>query len=300
MEHRPEVSVQFDEQAKIVTVARRDDERLSRALHGLTRALIANMIVGVTEGYEKRLEIQGVGYLAALQGKTLQLRVGLANELQVPIPDGLKITVPDQQHIVIQGIEKQKVGHFAAAVRALRKPDRTKARASASLARPSGASRARRWRNRIANEKPRPVVAGRNRQLRHERQIGKQRKRRGFRVRNRLKHDTTRPRLCVFRSHQNFYAQIVDDAAGKTLASASTLDKDIRESARYGGNKNAAIAVGKTIAQRAIAAGVKEVVFDRREYKYHGRVAAMADAAREPDWCLVESGDCETASGLVC
>lgn len=121
--HRPEVSVQLDEQAKTMTVTRRDDERLSRALHGLTRALLANMIVGVTEGYEKRLEIQGVGYLAALQGKTLQLRVGLANELQVQIPDGLNVTVPDQQHIVIQGIEKQQVGHFAAAVRALRKPE---------------------------------------------------------------------------------------------------------------------------------------------------------------------------------
>ena len=84
---------------------------------------MVNMIVGVTQGYEKRLEIQGVGYLAAVQGKTLQLRVGLANELQVPIPDGLKVTVPDQQHVVIQGIEKQKVGHFAAAVRALRKPE---------------------------------------------------------------------------------------------------------------------------------------------------------------------------------
>ena len=81
------------------------------------------MIAGVTAGYEKRLEIQGVGYLAAVQGKVLQLRVGLANELQVPIPDGLKVTVPDQQHIVIQGIEKQLVGHFAASVRAMRKPE---------------------------------------------------------------------------------------------------------------------------------------------------------------------------------
>lgn len=123
LEHRPEVSVAHDEAAKALTVSRRDDERLSRALHGLTRALLSNMMVGVTEGYEKRLEIQGVGYLAALQGKTLQLRVGLANELQVPIPEGLKVTVPDQQHIVIQGIDKQMVGHFASAVRALRKPE---------------------------------------------------------------------------------------------------------------------------------------------------------------------------------
>jgi large subunit ribosomal protein L6 len=122
-EHRPEVSVAYDQATKIMTVSRQDDERLSRALHGLTRAILVNMIVGVTEGYEKRLEIQGVGYLAALQGKTLQLRVGLANELQVPIPDGLKVTVPDQQHIVVQGIDKQMVGHFAASVRALRKPE---------------------------------------------------------------------------------------------------------------------------------------------------------------------------------
>lgn len=122
-EHRPEVAVAYDEAAKVMTVTRRDDERQSRALHGLTRAILVNMVAGVTQGYEKRLEIQGVGYLAALQGKTLQLRVGLANELQVPIPEGLKVTVPDQQHVVIQGIDKQLVGHFAASVRALRKPE---------------------------------------------------------------------------------------------------------------------------------------------------------------------------------
>lgn len=122
-EHRPEVTVAHDAQAGTLVVSRENDERLSRALHGLTRALLANMMVGVTQGYEKRLEIQGVGYLAAVQGKTLQLRVGLANELQVPIPDGVKVTVPDQQHVVIQGIEKQKVHHFAAAVRAMRKPE---------------------------------------------------------------------------------------------------------------------------------------------------------------------------------
>jgi large subunit ribosomal protein L6 len=122
-EFRPEIDVAYDEATRMLTVTRQNDERQSRALHGLTRALLANMVVGVTEGYEKRLEIQGVGYLAAIQGKTLQLRVGLANELQVPIPDELKVTAPDQQHVVIQGIDKQKVGHFAAAVRALRKPE---------------------------------------------------------------------------------------------------------------------------------------------------------------------------------
>jgi large subunit ribosomal protein L6 len=122
-EFRPEVMVSFDDKTQLITVARINDERLSRALHGLSRAMIDNMIVGVTQGYEKRLEIIGVGYLAAVLGKVLQLRVGFANELQVPIPEGIKVSVPDQQHIVIQGIDKQLVGHFAATVRAKRKPE---------------------------------------------------------------------------------------------------------------------------------------------------------------------------------
>jgi len=90
---------------------------------GTTRALIANMVAGVVDGYERRLELHGVGYIATVQNNVLQLRVGLANELQVPIPDGLNVACPDQQHIVVRGIDKQAVGQFAAAVRALRKPE---------------------------------------------------------------------------------------------------------------------------------------------------------------------------------
>jgi large subunit ribosomal protein L6 len=122
-EFRPEIGVEHDSAAKTLTVSRGSDERLSRALHGLTRAVLQNIMVGVTQGYEKRLELVGVGYLAAIQGQTLQLRVGLANELQVPIPPGLKVACPDQQHVVVQGIDKQLVGQFAAEVRALRKPE---------------------------------------------------------------------------------------------------------------------------------------------------------------------------------
>jgi large subunit ribosomal protein L18 len=117
--------------------------------------------------------------------------------------------------------------------------------------------------------------------MRHEKFIGKQRKRRGFRVRNRIKRDSIRPRLSVFRSHKHIYAQIIDDEAGLTLASASSRDKQLDSDLAYGGNKDAAAAVGKALAERALAAGVKEVAFDRREYKYQGRVAALANAARE-------------------
>jgi len=119
----PEISVEHDAAAHVLTVSRGSDQRLARALHGLTRAVLQNMMVGVTQGYEKRLELVGVGYIAAVLGQVLQLRVGLANELQVPIPAGLKVACPDQQHIVIQGIDKQLVGQFAASVRALRKPE---------------------------------------------------------------------------------------------------------------------------------------------------------------------------------
>jgi large subunit ribosomal protein L18 len=117
--------------------------------------------------------------------------------------------------------------------------------------------------------------------MKHERQVGRQRYRRSLRVRNRVKRDATRPRLSIFRSHKHIYAQVIDDQSGRTLATASTRDATVREQVRYGGNKAAAAAVGKTVAQRAIDAGVREIVFDRREYKYHGRVAALADAARE-------------------
>lgn len=111
--------------------------------------------------------------------------------------------------------------------------------------------------------------------------INKQRRNRRFRVRNKLRGTADRPRLSVFRSHKHIACQIIDDSTGKTLASASTNDQDLRGDIKYGGNAEAASSIGKVIAERAIAAGVKQVRFDRGHNKYHGRVAALADAARE-------------------
>jgi large subunit ribosomal protein L6 len=119
----PLISVSHDAATNALLLARHGEDRQSRALHGLTRALVINMLVGVTQGYERKLEIVGVGYIAAIQYGRLQLRVGLANELQVPIPEDLKVTCPDQQHVLVKGIDKQKVNQFAAMVRALRKPE---------------------------------------------------------------------------------------------------------------------------------------------------------------------------------
>ncbi|HRD78352.1 MAG TPA: 50S ribosomal protein L18 [Hyphomicrobiaceae bacterium] len=105
--------------------------------------------------------------------------------------------------------------------------------------------------------------------------------RRRARVRRTLKKVAAgRPRLSVHRSHLHIYAQVIDDAKGLTLASASTIEKDVRGRIKSGGNKSAATEVGKMIAERAIKAGVKEVTFDRGAYKFHGRVKALADAAR--------------------
>jgi large subunit ribosomal protein L18 len=92
---------------------------------------------------------------------------------------------------------------------------------------------------------------------------------------------TERPRLTVFRSHKHLYVQVIDDTTGRTLTSASTVDKDLRGEIKYGGNKAAAQAIGKAIAARALAAGIKQVAFDRGAAQYHGRVAALAEAARE-------------------
>ena len=91
----------------------------------------------------------------------------------------------------------------------------------------------------------------------------------------------SRPRLTVFRSGKHIYAQVIDDRKQTTIAAASTLEKDFRNSLKTGGDKNAASAVGKAIAERAIAKGIKNVVFDRGGFRYHGRVKALADAARE-------------------
>jgi len=121
-EHHPNAKVRVD--GTNVIVERIDDEKLSRAIHGLTRALVANDIKGVAEGYVKDLEIQGVGYKAEMKGKTIVLSLGFANQLEVGIPDGVAVKIDGQgTKINIQGPSKQAVGQLAAEIRKLRKPE---------------------------------------------------------------------------------------------------------------------------------------------------------------------------------
>jgi large subunit ribosomal protein L6 len=119
--HHPNMKVASD--GKVITVARPNDERENRALHGLTRALIQNMIVGVTTGYTKRLKIEGVGYQAVAKGKGVELMVGFANKPTFIPPEGITCQVPDPTTIVITGADKQAVGQFAAEIRAAKKPE---------------------------------------------------------------------------------------------------------------------------------------------------------------------------------
>lgn len=117
--------------------------------------------------------------------------------------------------------------------------------------------------------------------MEHSKFNTKQRQRRAWRVSNRIKKNSTRPRMAVNRSLKNISVQIIDDATGTTLAYASSRDKELSQSLKYGGNVAAAKVVGEAIARRALEKGVTAVTLDRRHYKYHGRVAALADAARE-------------------
>ncbi len=118
---RPEVGVSIEDGRVVVT--RAADSKRHRAYHGLTRALVANMVQGVTAGFRKGLEIVGVGYRADKRGGTLVLNVGYSHDVQYPEPEGITITTPNQTTIVVEGIDKQKVGQVAAELRAVRPPE---------------------------------------------------------------------------------------------------------------------------------------------------------------------------------
>ena len=117
--------------------------------------------------------------------------------------------------------------------------------------------------------------------MKHQKSLNVQRLRRKRRVRKKLRGDAEQPRLSVHRSNKHLYCQLIDDLSGKTLASASTRDKELAGQIKYGGNCEAAKIIGQAIAERAKAVGVEKCKFDRGVYKFHGRVAELANAARE-------------------
>jgi len=221
-----------------VVVERPNDERSSRSLHGLSRTLIANMIVGVTEGYKKDLEITGTGYRVVAKGKDLEFSLGFSHTITVTPPEGIEFTIaPKSQTLfTVSGIDKQLVGETAARIRKLKKPEPYKGK----------------------------FVA---------------RKRRHLRLRKKINGTPERPRLVVTRSNRHMVAQVIDDTVGHTLVSASDIEAEL--AGAEGTKTDKARKVGALIAERAKAAGISAVVFDRGGNKYTGRVAAVAEAARE-------------------
>lgn len=107
----------------VVTVSRPNDLKKMKSLHGLTRTLVSNMVIGVTEGFQKKLEINGVGYRAQKKGKTLVLTLGYSNPVEMDDPEGLEVEVQDQNVLIVKGMDKQKVGQLAAEIRAKRPPE---------------------------------------------------------------------------------------------------------------------------------------------------------------------------------
>jgi large subunit ribosomal protein L6 len=123
LSERKNRDIGVEEQDGTIVVTRPTDRGEHRALHGLTRSLIANMVEGVTQGFEKRLEIQGVGYRASMQGQNLQLAVGYSHPVVIEAPAGIEFEVPQPTQVVVRGISKQQVGEVAARVRKTRPPE---------------------------------------------------------------------------------------------------------------------------------------------------------------------------------
>ena len=196
------------------TVPGRDGARFQ----GLTRALVAGMVKGVAEGYTKTLQLVGTGYRAELKGQVLNLALGFSHPIAFPLPKGVKCEIPADSKgtiLILTGSDKEMMGQTAAKIRGFRPPE------------PYGGKGVR-YQGEKVREK-----AGKARQGRRRRSdamamqiVG--RERRKLRIRRKINGTPERPRLSVFRSAKHIYAQVVDDAAGTTVAHASTLSRDVR------------------------------------------------------------------------
>jgi large subunit ribosomal protein L6 len=226
-----------------ITVAPREGAERGPQMWGLSRTLVNNLVVGVTQGFSQRMEINGVGYRAAVQGTNLNLQLGFSHDVSYPIPAGINIVAEKPTALTISGMDKQLVGQVAAEIRSYRPPEPYKGKEEVTA-----------MTSKLFN-------------------------RRKSRTRYRIAQTAERPRLSIFRSGKHMYAQVIDDRAGATLAAASSNESEGKAARTW--NMDAAKSVGQKIAERAVAKGVKQVVFDRGGYIYHGRVKALADAARE-------------------
>ena len=252
----------------ILKVERPTDAKEHRALHGLYRALIHNMVVGVSEGYKKQLVLVGVGYRVANNGQILDLSLGYTHNIYLQLPQEVKVETKSERNqspmIILESADKQLLGQICAKIRSFRMPEPYKGKGikfmGEEIRRKSGKSAAKESNERSKVD----MVTKEARRLRIRQSI-----------RNKVSGTSECPRLTVFRSNKQIYAQVIDATTGKTLAAASSL-----KVIDGGPKKEIAAKVGETIAKNAQEAGVHAVVFDRNGYLYHGRVKELADAAR--------------------
>jgi large subunit ribosomal protein L6 len=243
--------------------ARPSDRRDDRAQHGLARSLIANAVTGVTEGYSKNLEIQGVGYRCAMKGSNLELSLGFSHPVVIEPPEGITITSTEPTKIQVSGIDKQLVGQVAADIRASR--PRRLPRQGCALRKASSSS--------SSPARPRPA----EREEAHEEPDHP----RAPHLPDPQAHPPPR------RHRPRALCRCSAAPATSTPRSSTTspATRSPRRTARRwppsGKKVDHAKAVGLALAERAKAAGVSRVVFDRGPYRYHGRVKALAEGARE-------------------
>ena len=215
----------------------------ANAQSGTARALVNAMVIGVTEGFTKKLQLVGVGYRAQVKGNVVALSLGFSHPVEHTLPAGITAECPSQTEIVLKGADKQLIGQVAADIRAFRRPEPYKGKGDT-----------------MDKKSARIRRAARARHMMREQGV---------------------TRLVIHRTPRHIYAQVIAPNGSEVLAAASTVEKAIREQVKYTGNKDAAAVVGKLVAERALAKGVKDVAFDRSGFKYHGRVQTLADAARE-------------------
>ena len=213
-----------------------------------------------------------MGYRAQVKGKKLVVSAGYSHPVEMDAPEGVTFAVENNTSVTVSGADKELVGNrpprFAASVR----PSPTRAKGSSTRGNASSARPERPARNKAALQPtaiPLCPLHARN----------KPRSATGACAVTSRAHPTVPAWL--YRSNEHIYAQVIDDAAQHTLAAASSLDKDLRTSLNNGANCDASTAVGQLVAKRAIAKGIQQVVFDRGGNLYHGRVKALAEAARE-------------------
>ena len=218
-----------------------------QAFHGLYRALVNNMVVGVSEGYKKEMELVGVGYRVSNQGNLIEFSLGYTHPIFLQLPKEVKVETKSERNqnpqIILESCDKQLLGLICAKIRSFRMPEPYKGKGilfkGEVIRRKSGKSAIK------------------------------------YRIRKNVFGTAERPRLSVFRSNKQIYAQVINDLEGKTLASASSLGLEAMPKIQQ------AEKVGELVAKKAQEAGVSAVVFDRNGYLYHGRVKSLADAARK-------------------